>query len=306
MRRSIARGRMVPQSISTDPRLGRVSLEAATLHLLMWVNCDDQGRLTGDPDEVKYATCPNRDEISKAAIPELLTSLEEQSLLKTYPTPKGTAIQMVDWWDVQKLQWAYPSQYPPPEGWADHLRYHPIPTEIVTENWPPSSQLASELLPSKPASKSPSALPSKLQPEVSQTLPNKEEKEGGKRRGRGRGRVPSAPASELPSALGSKSSPSPTTDQPEILKELTKCFRVEWGRVPAREPDRVIPREPGARESAQLRDLAKELAARGGLPLVYIQEAFREAAVQKKFHISYARAVLFDWLGLERGPPAAG
>ena len=76
MRRAVARGRILPQSLSTDPRMGRVSLKAALLFPLMWINCDDQGRISGDPDEVKYATCPNIDGISKADIPELLKELE--------------------------------------------------------------------------------------------------------------------------------------------------------------------------------------------------------------------------------------
>ena len=63
MRRAVARGRILPQSLSTDPRMGRVSLKAALLFPLMWINCDDQGRISGDPDEVKYATCPNIDGI---------------------------------------------------------------------------------------------------------------------------------------------------------------------------------------------------------------------------------------------------
>ena len=99
-------------------------------------------------------------------------------------------------------------------------------------------------------------------------------------------------------------SPSPTTDQPEILRELTHCFKIEWGRVPARETDKVIPREPGARESAQLRDLAEELSAAGGCPLKTIKEAFRDVAGHPgKMHISYVRKVLYAWLGMGRGPP---
>ncbi|KKL25822.1 hypothetical protein LCGC14_2401480, partial [marine sediment metagenome] len=31
-----------------------------------------------------------------------------------------------------------------------------------------------------------------------------------------------------------------------------------------------------------------------------VHDAFKEAAMQNKLHISYVRAVLFDWLGIER------
>ncbi len=81
---------------------------------------------------------------------------------------------------------------------------------------------------------------------------------------------------------------------------------MEWGKVPAENPDTIFPREPNARERAQIRDLAKELSAAGGCPLSYIREAFREAAGQEeksKKSVSYVRAILFDWLGIERVRP---
>jgi len=378
----------------------------------MWSNADDQGRLCGDPEEIKYAVCPNIDHITKQDIPDLLQELQENKLILCYDTPKSAAIQMLDWWDAnQKMQWAWPSDYQPPEGWQDHLRYKKNAKTVFTQNWPVSGehsgednivtqvseeessgessgeQLAKEIraelirLPDaidnlaeheavkqklaqmgeqrgclvksevntpagridlvwegrgeavaafeidiyEPKAKSLTKLtalgchhsfvilrtnPAPLQleqgilliglgkeRESSKEKEIKNKKETITKRGRGRGRGNS------PESSGEKPSPSLTTNQPEILRELTQCFKIEWGRVPAREPDKIIPREPGARESAQLRDLAKELSARGGVPLGYIKEAFREAAGQKKFHISYVRAILLDWLGIARGPP---
>ncbi len=295
MRRAIARGRILPQSLSTDPRYGRLSLKAQVLYPLLWVNADDQGRLPGDPDEVKYAACPNIRDITAEEIPSLLEQMETKGMIQVYTTSKTQAIQMLDWWEVQRLQWAYPSPYPPPEGWQDRLRYHASPTQIVKENWP-----------SRPNSL-PSALPNSLPKESSPgkktksrrtPLPSPEnEKEGGKGKRRGRG--------NLPSALGSRSPPSPaglSTNESEILQRLTECFRREWGRVPAKRPHEVISRVPNARESAQLRDLAKELSA-GGCPLETIEEVFRHVAgYPGKMHISYLRDVLFHWLGKEKPP----
>jgi len=106
----------------------------------MWANTDDQGRLCGDPEEVKYAVCPNIDHITKADVPELLKELEQNSLITVYETPKSTAIQMLDWWDVQRLQWAWPSDYPSPDGWKDRLRYKRGAREVVTQNWPVSDE----------------------------------------------------------------------------------------------------------------------------------------------------------------------
>jgi len=84
---------------------------------------------------------------------------------------------------------------------------------------------------------------------------------------------------------------------------LLESFTYEWGRVPPEAPDTVVKRLPDGKQRAQLRDLGKELSTRGGVPLDYIKQAFGEAAGANKFHISYVRAVLFDWLDYARSPP---
>ena len=155
----------------------------------------------------------------------------------------------------------------------DHLRYHPTPKEIITDNWPPGQ---GELLPSKLPSTLAKELPSKLE---SHRESSKEITERGKGKGKGRGK------GRLPSALGSKSPPSPAN-----LNFAIESFQKAWGR------------EPNTREAAQLRDLEKEISSAGGTP-EQIHEAFKEAAFHNKLHISYVRAVLLDWLGIARGPP---
>jgi hypothetical protein len=108
---------------------------------LLWVNCDDQGRICGDPEEIKYAVCPNVDQLTKTNIPDILAELEKHSLILRYETAKGSVIQICDWWDVHRRpQWAWPSEYPPPNGWKDHLRYKMGKKQVVTINWPPSGE----------------------------------------------------------------------------------------------------------------------------------------------------------------------
>jgi hypothetical protein len=140
MRRAVARGRVFPQSYSTDRRYGRLSLKAIGLFPLLWANADDQGRLCGDPEEVKYTCCPNIDHITKADIPGILKELQDNRLIQVYETTVSAAIQLLDWWDIQRPQWAYPSEFPATEGWRDRLRYHRSPTEVITENWVPPGQ----------------------------------------------------------------------------------------------------------------------------------------------------------------------
>jgi len=76
---------------------------------------------------------------------------------------------------------------------------------------------------------------------------------------------------------------------------------MRWGRVRAENPEKIIPRQLGAKIDAQLRDLAIELSGAGCEPdLMIIKQAFDEAAGAQKQSVSYVRAILFDWLGVER------
>lgn len=270
MRRAIARGRVFPQSYSTDRRYGRLSLKACALFPLMWANADDQGRLCGNPEEIKYATCPNIDHITKADIPELLEELTRNDLVVMYNTSKTEALQILDWWDIHRPQWAWPSQYPPPEDWQDHLRYKKGAKDVVTQNWPisgepqNSTQVSSQVRhPQKP-------------------LTTSFEKDKGNERGNRRGRGNS------PEYSGEKPALSPVA----TLNFFVESFRKSWGR------------KPNSREVAQLRDLEKKILAAGGATPEQIYDAFKEAAFQNKLHISYVRAILLDWLGIERNMPS--
>lgn len=220
MRRAVAKGRVFPQSYSTDRRYGRLSLKAGFLFPMLWANADDQGRLSGDPEDIKYAVCPNIGHITKADIPETLKDLEGNKLIKLYQTPKSVVIQLLDWWEVQKPQWAYPSEYPPPGSWKDRLRYHPRPDQIITENWVPPSQWDRELpsaLPSKEGGNELEKLPSQLgslETTPPQTPPLEE---GRGKREKGILKVGSA----LPSNQVAKKPPAPfSEDRAKIFEGL--------------------------------------------------------------------------------------
>ena len=277
MRRSVARGRVFPQSYSTDRRYGRLSLKACALFPLMWANADDQGRLPGDPDEIKYATCPNIDHITKADIAELLEELEKNQLIKVYNTSKMEAIQLLDWWDVHRPQWAWPSQYPPPEGWQDHLRYKKSAKEVATFNW--FSQVSTQASNNNSSGERSGEMGSERFPGLPKETENETEKERGKRRGKG----------NSPEDSGEK--PSPSLAGSSLFQFLVDTFPKAWGRI------------PNSRETAQLRDLGKEISSAGSATAQQIHDAFKEAANQNKLHISYVRKILHAWLGFERGPP---
>jgi len=58
-------------------------------------------------------------------------------------------------------------------------------------------------------------------------------------------------------------------------------------------------RKPNSREQAYMRDIEKIISA-AGATAEQIRDAFKEAAAQNKLHLSYVRAILLDWLGVER------
>ncbi|GAI98866.1 unnamed protein product, partial [marine sediment metagenome] len=280
-------------------------------------------------------------------IPDLLKELQDNNLILCYDTPKTTAIQMLDWWDAnQKMQWAWPSEYSPPEGWQDHLRYKLTAKEVFTLSWPPTPQgvlfkpvyfildkeseavkigvadspearlnslqaatphkltlikvieggslkLEKELhqmfaesslnnewfritpklqsyLESSPEASpesSPEASP-ETAPFLPLTTPIKQTKTI-KRTIRGRG--------NSPEPSGEKPSPSLTTSS--LFQSLTDSFYKAWSRM------------PNSRETAQLRDLEKEISSAGGATAEQVYAAFKEASVHNKLHISYVRAI---------------
>jgi len=295
----------------------------------MWANADDQGRLTGDPEEVKYAVCPNIDHITKKDVPDLLKEFVANKLILVYSNTESAAIQLLDWWDVHRPQWAWPSDYPPPEGWQDHLRYKRGAKEVVTFNWfsQVSSQVSNEAV-SREDTISPQVKEELYPGELSGEPPGERSGEtdeftplttpGIERGNRKRKLKEETERGNSPECSGeqpivsqvsedsvSRESPSHslTVSPVKIINRLTKCYEMGWGTIRAEEPEKIIPRPPDARITAQLRDLTKELSSAGGCPLEYIDQAFKEAAGQQKYHISYVRAVLLDWLGRARTRP---
>jgi len=320
MRRAVARGRMFPQSFSTDRRYGRLSLKALALFPLMWANADDQGRLCGDPEEIKYAVCPNIDHITKRDIPDLLKELQSNELILSYDTPKSAAIQMLDWWDAnRKMQWAWPSQYQPPEGWQDHLRYKKDAKTVFARNWPVSGEDSGETTDSSHVSEdNSSGERSGERPDSSHVS---EENSSGERSGEKTEISPLTTPSLLkqtktititkkrrgnsPEDSGEKPSSSSLPDLEETEEErvygmLKENYCTRWGRVSSKNPNIVIPRPLKAGDEAQLHDLAKEISAAGGCEEPMVKKAFDEAASAKKLYISYVRAILLDWLGVDR------
>ncbi|MDP3064046.1 MAG: hypothetical protein Q8O40_12670, partial [Chloroflexota bacterium] len=128
--------RMLRSNLSRAKDLGRCSALAQYLYCLLVVNADDQGRLSGDPDTIKMDVCPRVKEIGFDDILGILQELKQQRLISVSTAASEPVIQLLQWWDEQApMQWAYPSDHLPPEGWDDRLRFR-HENKVITLNWP--------------------------------------------------------------------------------------------------------------------------------------------------------------------------
>ena len=136
-----AGARLIHKSLSHSKSYGRLSLKGKVLWPLLFANADDQGRLSAEPDEIKWLVCPNVEEITKEEIPALLEEMQKEVLISIFSASSVSAIQILQWWRYQHPQWAYPSRYPAPNGWKDHYRYK-SGGKATTFNWPPEDVLS--------------------------------------------------------------------------------------------------------------------------------------------------------------------
>jgi hypothetical protein len=124
MPREIARKpRFIYPTIATSLSIAQVSALAELLFWRILPQADDQGRLTGQPKQLKAIACPMRDEITGDNIPALLKELEDASLIIQYSASSEPLIQIKSWWNFQSgMRRIYPSKYPAPEGWQDRTK----------------------------------------------------------------------------------------------------------------------------------------------------------------------------------------
>jgi hypothetical protein len=262
----------------TDEKMKKATVPERLLAAAIIANQDDDGRLRGDPAYLR-AIAFLYDDYSLEEIKAMRDHLAQVNPnILVYQNSGDDYIQLVRYKRYQKPRYYHPSKFPAPPGWP----FEEGENKIVTTQQPTSNRTVTRQQPRKHRAVA-----------------------VGKGEGKGKNLNLNLNKGE---GKGAKSHPPPSpadlcTDIHKILDKLLEAFRIEFGRVPAENPDTIIPREPAPRERAQIRDLAAELVRTGGCPLSHIREAFREAAGQtekSKKSVSYVRAILLDWLGRER------
>lgn len=268
--------RLIHPSSATSLSLSQVSALAELFFWRILPQSDDQGRLPAEPTLLKAIACPMRAEITTQNIPCLLEELEKVGILIRYTSCTALLLQVVNWWAYQTPQWAYPSRYPPPEGWLDHLRYRKA-GEIITENWPP------ERLPKALGKGLGKGLGKALGKGLGNPSNVQEEEEEEKTKVKG---------GEEAAVEGAGSNYSHNNNQiiktNQYLEALVRNYRAEIGPV-------------SVGISSQLADFAEQLK-KADTPLEWINDAFAEAAAHNVRTWAYLKAILNTWLHQGRKP----
>jgi len=122
-REIVRKPRLIYPQIATSLSIAQLSVLAELLFWRILPQADDQGRLPGDPRQLKALACPMRDELTPDKIGELLSELEQAELIIQYSNSSKRYIQIAQWWDYQSgMRHIYPSRYPPPDGWQDRVK----------------------------------------------------------------------------------------------------------------------------------------------------------------------------------------
>lgn len=128
----MAERRAIKSSIWDDTWFGRLTPFEMVLWIGLFSRCaDDQGRFQNDPALIRSKLFPFQD-VTLKEIKDGITSFNGHLILYT----KGEDLaQIVRWWDNQPMQYATPSNYPPPDGWQDHYRTN-YKKQYIAYNWP--------------------------------------------------------------------------------------------------------------------------------------------------------------------------
>lgn len=129
----MAERRAIKSAIWDDEFFGELDV----LPKLVWVGlfsklADDQGRMIDNPALICSKLFPYGG-VDVSQIDQCLTAYSGHII--RYEAGGKRYIQLPKWWENQPLQYAVPSNYPPPPGWKDRVRTYYKGVKIVY-NWP--------------------------------------------------------------------------------------------------------------------------------------------------------------------------
>jgi len=127
----MAEHRAIKSAIWEDAWFGRLSPFEMAVWIGLFSKCaDDQGRLQDDPALIRSKLFPFQDVTMKEIDAAMATF---NGHIIRYEKVERLA-QLVRWFDNQPMQYAVPSNFPPPDGWIDRYRTNYKGSYIVY-NW---------------------------------------------------------------------------------------------------------------------------------------------------------------------------
>jgi len=130
----MAQSRLITSDIWADDWFGPLPFFDQALWIGLFSQCaDDQGRLLDNPILIRAAVFPYKD-TAVLDIDAALARFAEAGKLIRYQADGKRLIQIVNWWEHQRPQWAQPSKWPAPEGWRDAVRTRQN-GEYLADNW---------------------------------------------------------------------------------------------------------------------------------------------------------------------------
>ena len=124
---------MISANTWKSEKLASLSLRHRLLWLGLITTSDDQGRGRAHPGLVRSAVFP-LDDVSLEEIDDGMGTFSNLHLLTLYEAGGKVLYQIVNWWEHQPMTWARPSDFPPPDGWTDRIKYRQG-NKVMESDW---------------------------------------------------------------------------------------------------------------------------------------------------------------------------
>lgn len=112
--------RAIHPEIVDSPSLGHCGVLANLLFPRLIATSDDQGRQSGDADELRLRLLrPLMQQFAAAQVDAALRELALAGMVLLYTVEDVQYVQVSNWWEWQSMRRAYPSRHPAPPRWGD-------------------------------------------------------------------------------------------------------------------------------------------------------------------------------------------
>lgn len=105
--------RTIKPEIVQSESMGRVSRDARLLFILLWTQCDDEGRSRASPRMLASTLFPY-DDCATSLITDWLRELEDEGCIELYAVGRDTYLQVKNWQKHQKIDRPTASRLPHP------------------------------------------------------------------------------------------------------------------------------------------------------------------------------------------------